>query len=406
MALEFDNKLLADIKKKRAFSKKHSAFMKRMSDELQVDAPVLDEFDILEMGFDYRDREETESAARMIQQKLEINDYYKTQSEALNDCMNFWEWDDYTMNKVLDLQRVNRCKSRFCPNCRRIELNKALQNFGQAFNQLTKRQTLYPYMLTLTVPNVPGELLEPTIREMGKAFSKVWRWISRIDKKGYKKRLFHAVGAVRALEITSKYDHIKGCNMYHPHYHIMIFTEEPIEDQLMKGTINGPFRSRSKKKIWFSEVEMQIMQMWTIAYTYLSIRDMDYMPEWFDDDGNHTGIFMANMQPLSMPDGVYEVFKYFFKDSDIQRYDQFKDLVNAIYRKRLRQGHGIFYGLQLEFEDLDNEKAESIEDFLLHSKAELPITLIANNLTLIQTDYHDYKKISRFKSHDGIDELD
>ncbi|MGL5648771.1 MAG: protein rep, partial [Clostridium sp.] len=87
---------------------------------------------------------------------------YSNRSDSINDCMNLWLWDKYEKNKLLDLQKVNRCKNnRFCPNCKVLDISKFIYEFKKYYTELIP-QGYKAYMLTLTVPSIPGEDLRAT----------------------------------------------------------------------------------------------------------------------------------------------------------------------------------------------------------------------------------------------------
>lgn len=92
---------------------------------------------------------------------------------------------------------------------------------------------------------------------------------------------------------------------------------------------------------------------------------------------------------LDMPKGIFEVFKYCFKDVDIKNQDIFRVLYFGLKRKRLRQGYGELYNVKLE----ENISDDCIENYL-EFKDELPETLIHQCIGDMTEKYRDYKKIS------------
>lgn len=94
--------------------------------------------------------------------------------------------------------------------------------------------------------------------------------------------------------------------------------------------------------------------------------------------------------------GIYEVFKYCFKDIDIKNYEIFKHLYIGLKSKRLRQGYGKLYNLKLEDKDLDDDLTDDDIKNYLEFKDEIPVT-IHNNFNGNTQNDGDYKKISIFK---------
>lgn len=109
-----------------------------------------------------------------------------------------------------------------CPVCaakiserRREELKRAIEE--------AKRQGLHVSMLTLTAPHYKSDDLAGLLDKMTSAQTKLWK-----DKAG--KRLIETygiVGRIRAFEVTY------GENGFHPHFHILLFTERFFEPSSM-----------------------------------------------------------------------------------------------------------------------------------------------------------------------------
>lgn len=111
------------------------------------------------------------------------------------------------------LTEANFCRERLCPMCAR---RRSLKIFGQVskiVDHIDPNQYEF-LLLTLTVPNIPGDQLSDKISEMQKAFNKLIHY----------KRFKNAVaGFFRALEVT--YNHkkrSKSCDTFHPHYHVIL----------------------------------------------------------------------------------------------------------------------------------------------------------------------------------------
>lgn len=315
---------------------------------------------------------------------------YTNIGDNMNSCLDLWIWDKYEKNKILDLKSVNRCKNKFCPNCRSFSTAIALHNFEPVYKQMLI-EGYTPYLLTLTVPNVSGDELDSTLNKMMLKYKKFWEWFNKpLDKgrKGYKNRFFDMVGAVRAIEVTiQKNDN----NMYHPHYHLIVFVDNHNECDF-KRYISGPYRRNSNSFIKFSDSDIQIMKLWYMAWNDISISQYPVVSEnWFD-------LYMCDIREMDRK-GLYEVFKYSFKDTDIKDYNSFKTLYFALYKRRLRQGFGSCYNVQ--FEDDTGEKQELPLEF-----EEAPEELIIKKIDSLLTTYVDFKKISRFKAYNHLDNVE
>ncbi len=95
-----------------------------------------------------------------------------------------------------------------------------------------------------------------------------------------------------------------------------------------------------------------------------------------------------------MPDGLYEVFKYCFKDVDIKNQDIFRDLFFGLKRKRLRQGYGELYNVKVDDRDFSDDCIENYLEF----KDETPEILTHKYIEDMTRKYGDYRKISVYRS--------
>jgi plasmid rolling circle replication initiator protein Rep len=313
----------------------------------------------------------------------------RKRAERMENCLSYWKWDIYRKNKVMDLKQVFRCKDMFCPNCRRVAVYKAIINFSHHFKRLLDIG-YHPYLVTLTVPNIEATSLSDEIDKMNNAFSIFWRWLYKPFSKngsyygGYKDRIFDAVGAVKVIEVTVQKN---NWNMFHPHFHVLMFLENDFENYFIKD-IPGGYQYKTKKYIFYSEADIFIQKLWKMAYDRISIsRYKDVSSEWQDN-------YICDIRELVMPGGLYEVFKYYFKDIDIKNYDVFKNLFWGLKRKRLRQGYGELYNVKLD--DMDYP-SESIKDYL-DFKDEEPQEIASSCIEDMTRKYRKYKKVSIYKN--------
>lgn len=315
----------------------------------------------------------------------------------IGSCLNYWLWDKYERNKVLDLQKVNRCmNNRFCPNCKKFDLACTIHNFREPFSYLLS-QGYNPYLLTLTVPNVCGEDLRETIDMMNKSFRKFFNCLSYeltgTTRKGFSERLMQFDAALKVLEITYN---IKT-NMFHPHFHVMMFSQE-YEEGLFIKSVPGAWSNKKNKQLFNSHMDMHIMKLWKMCYDNIRLSVNNYKKmsdDWHDN-------YMCDIREMDEK-GIYEVLKYTFKDTDVKNYYVFKTLVLALENKRIRQGYGLLYNLKCEG-DSEGDK-QDLEEFLEVDIKEAPEQLLTQELKTLIRDYHDYKKISRFKASKELENI-
>lgn len=363
--MEFTEERFLKIEKKSDLSKRNAMYFKRMFD--------------------------------MTKNKTYFNLY-----QDMMNCLSVWEWDRYDINKILDLQRVTRCKNKYCSNCRSVGLAIALSKFSPKNNELLK-QGFFPCMITLTVPNCPGDKLKDTIDKMGKTFRKFYDCLSRDDRHALKSRYINIKACIRALEVT--YNQETG--MYHPHYHCLCYIDE-YNIQIWKKQYQGLYRRKSNDYMLHSDLDFQIQKLWTMCYDGISMREWDNFEDknrWNDQEERML-YYQCDCIELSLPEGIFEIFKYFCKDTDLNNFEVFYTIYEATYRKKVRQAYGLLHGLKLECEDETLEITDDITEWLEIDKKETPACEHTKGLIKTKELYHDYKKISRHKNIKQVIDLE
>mgnify|MGYP006883561622 CR=1 FL=1 len=315
-----------------------------------------------------------------------VNNKYFNLANRVKDCLNIWVWDAYHKNFVLDLQKVNRCKCRFCSNCRKFDLSRALNNLELPFKDLILRG-YSPFLITLTVPNCSGDDLPFVVDKLQKSFKKFYNFYSCDDKKGYFDRYMRFDACVRCLEITYNL----MTNMYHPHYHVLVFSFD-YNPVLFDKKYVGEWSNKRQSYNMYSDIDMQVRELWTISYNNLTIRDIKSLES----------SLICDIRECD-DKGVFEVMKYSIKDTDIVNYDVFKNLYFGLYNRRIRQGYGLLYNLKLENES--SGKEQDLEQYL--KVKESPSQLVTTDMkTLYKSTYSNYIKLSRFNKDKFVDRLE
>lgn len=325
---------------------------------------------------------------------LGVDRYYNL-SERLNNCLDLWLWDKYEKNKLLDLQKVNRCmNNKFCPNCRRFSLASAIHNFKSPFQDLLN-QGYNPYLMSLTIPNVKGDKLRDTIKFLNTTFRKFFQKLSQpvgLGEKGFSERLMTFDAALKVLEITYNYE----TDEYHPHFHIIIFSKEYDESLFVKD-IKGPWSNKKQDYLYNSLMDIHIMQIWKMCVDNIrmSVKNFENMSSnWYD-------LYLCDIREMDS-NGIYEVLKYTFKDTDIVNYKVFKTMFTALDGQRIRQGHGLLFNIKVE--DIADGEKQDIEDYLIEK--ENPEQLLTREIKTLTTVYSGFRKISRFRSMEELNNLD
>lgn len=326
----------------------------------------------------------------MSKEFLDLNSKYEKRSERIANCLNLWQWDKYEKNKLLDLQSVNRCNNnRFCPNCKLLDISKFIHKFRDVYSEYSNLG-YKAYMLTLTVPSVDGIFLKDTLEKLSKTFLSLMRKYTYDlnDKRSYPDRLVKFDGGIKVLEIT--YNENKG---FHPHYHCVLFVRDSIPKHILEKNIRGKFSNKINDYTYKSFLDLQIGQLWSMLWhgdrlNKKNINNIIFDPkEIFYLPGKK--VLEVDFRELD-ESGIYEVFKYTFKDTHIKNYYVFKTLVQALENKRIRQGFGILFNMQCE--DIDEGE---IQELSLIEK-ENPVSLVTYEINELITTYRSYRKISRF----------
>ena len=100
------------------------------------------------------------------------------------------------------------CNNRWCVVCNRIRTAKQINGYKPPLEKLNDKQ-----FVTLTIPNVSGETLRETIKDMTKTFQNIM--------KQFHKKKISFVG-LRKLECTYN----DKQNNFHPHFHCIIEGKE------------------------------------------------------------------------------------------------------------------------------------------------------------------------------------
>lgn len=239
---------------------------------------------------------------------------YETKSQRVRNCGSFLSFarevrPGLEMSKAR-LYWANFCKDRLCPMCSWRRSVKLFQNLARIIDVTG---TDYTYLLlTLTVPNVPGDELRLQIDELLNGFKLFMKYkeISRI-----------CLGWSRTLEVTRN----TRRNDYHPHIHVLIATQ--------KNYCSSRFYLTHKR----------ILELWQRAMKDDSIKFVnikvvkDFHGEVADDNKKLMG-------------AVKEVSKYTVKDfeylsfpNDWQLTDEVvQTLATALRGRRLHALGGVF----------------------------------------------------------------
>jgi len=326
---------------------------------------------------------------KIADKSLSIKMKYKLYNRAnrINNCMSLWWWNLYKENKIMDFQKVWRCKDMYCPNCRAVDLDIQIRGYRKYFNDMIAFG-YNPYFLTLTIPNINLDDIYYKIDMINKAFLQLWLWLNRDDKKGFKDRMFDVKAATKSIEMPINKENKLG----HLHIHAILFIDNESESDFEKN-IEAYYRKKSNEIVLLSNADIEMAKLWTMAVKKENVSQYKKLSDSWENN------YKCDIRPIDLRKGLNEAFKYSFKDTDINDYDIFKSVFFGFRGHRIRQSYGKIKKFELkkskEF-DIERVPAE-ISDYLQFD--EEPEILKTHNVKELNQEYKDFKKISRKKAY-------
>lgn len=272
----------------------------------------------------------------------------------LDRCNKIWCIDIYEDNQIKDFTGTYLCHDKFCNNCKKVKQASRMSKYIPYLEIYSDKL----YHLTLTVPNVVGEQLRPTIEKMTKSFKSLIRYFTgNLKINGIDFSSYGYLGAVRSLEITFNKD------SYHPHFHVAIAFSNLNLDKNIENKYSIDYTGKRDKRL-FSKFEVLIQKIW-----YLLINNIKVTKNNIDKLSSGYSCIVDKLKE----NDYAEFFKYMIKetneDNDILTYENFKILyISTEYLKQL-QGYGCFY--MINDKNLDKEVNKiycTIKQVLLNSE--------------------------------------
>lgn len=269
---------------------------------------------------------------------------YYVRAERVAQCGSFLEFAhelDVLSGEFSEhgkLHTANFCRDRLCPMC---TWRRSLKIFGQVSRILDVIKLDYKFIfLTLTIPNVKGDLLRDTISLLMCAFN---RLMGYADVRAVSKGWF------RCLEITYN----QKADTYHPHFHVIIAVPKSY----------GKGECYIKRDEW--------LHLWRRAYRDESITQVDVRlvrPKKKDSrilqqSANGADYDLESLDGvLDISSVVAEVSKYTLKFTDFKSDKVVYYLANALQGRRLVAYGGVFKEVfqRLKMEDAESDKADLI----------------------------------------------
>lgn len=294
------------------------------------------------------------------------------EAARMSNCLEYWDWNKYEPEKIMDLVRVSRCKSKWCANCQSLY---AAQMSTQMCTQMST-QKLSAYHLTLTVKNCRITELENELQKMASAFSRMWQgWkmLSKNQNRKGSKGCLTLTAAFRSIEITESEE-----GTLHPHIHAILATDEPIKKEMLVHRIVGRFDKIRKVQRLLSPIEEIIAAEWARALK------LEYQPE-------------IKLEPIQ-PDRIKEALKYPLKPANISnmRPGKLAKIIAATKKVKMFARYGSFREIK-ETDDLGEPDSLQSSDTKIVRFSSLPTVVLTGLYDLTEPPCRYYTKIARSK---------
>lgn len=316
--------------------------------------------DVIEEYYNYLACDDEFIESFIINNNLNVNidrcsNTIENRANSIYFCNKYWALDRYEEQKIKNLLSQNLCKDKFCSNCKKVKQSARMSKYNDELKQYSNRL----YHLTLTIPNVSGDVLKESIKHMAKCFKYLIQYLRGEKKiKDIDFTSFGYEGAVRSLEVTFKRD------SYHPHYHVaLVFNDDVLSNKNIKNKYSYNFYTESgipELTRLFSKEEILIQKIWYLLVNCIRVNK--------ENIENLEIGYSCSMDKFK-EENYSELFKYMTKGTDdeglLLSYDNFKSLYNGLYRVKQIQGYGCLYMIKddinlEEYEEMYKEYIESL----------------------------------------------
>lgn len=240
--------------------------------------------------------------------------------ELFKECSTFNQFIATCDKEKSKLIASNPCKNRFCPICAWRKACKDALKIAMMMEAIKLEEKKEFLFLTLTTPNIQGDVVKNEIDRFNKAFHKLFkrRNVTR-SIKGY----------IRKLEMTYN----KERDDYNPHFHVLL-------------CVNKSYFTDTKSYI----SQKEWLSMW---------REVTDLPEI-------TQVHIQKVQLIREGNAVNEIAKYSAKDYEmVTNQDVFDIFYLALKGRQLITFNGLFkeYALKYENGELNKYKTKDKNEY-------------------------------------------
>lgn len=240
--------------------------------------------------------------------------------ELFSTCGTFHQFITTQDRKKCRRVKGNDCKNRFCPICAWRKACKDAMKIATMMEAMKQEENKVFLFLTLTTPNIKGDLVKSEIDRFNKAFSKLFR----------RERIMKSVkGYIRKLEMTYN----KERDDYNPHFHVLLVVDK------------NYFK---RKELYIKQAEW--LSMW---------REVTDLPEI-------TQVHIQKVELIREGNAVAEVAKYSAKDYEMASSQEVFDVFYEGLKGRQLIVYGGLckeYAKKYENGELDKYKTKDINEY-------------------------------------------
>jgi Plasmid rolling circle replication initiator protein and truncated derivatives len=276
---------------------------------------------------------------------------------AIQNCSTWFRYETDKSWSKHKLNRSNRCKHKYCPQCARVQ---ALKRTLEAQYLMTKLfENNYDFLfLTLTLRNCNADEIKQTMDNMNKAVNQ------RFLKYKEIKEAFH--GNIRKFELTyNPYLYRKNKLVlkngkkvvdenkkpFNPHIHMIIAVKKSYFGKRY-------IKQHRLRELWQRALDVDYLPMVNIKK--VKLRTIDDLTELEQEHAEYTN---EEFEKQRLIDGAFEIGKYMAKSTDYLISDRmFHIFYENLFKRRNWTVSGIFRQLKKEAKENEVEILKEMLD--------------------------------------------
>ena len=339
-----------------------------------------------------------------------IDDSLLRKADRVETCSKTWDVLWHRLQGYKGVLNAGLCRDKFCVNCQSALAKARESKYFPMLSELSLSNSIYH--IVFTIPNCSGVCLKNTVNRLFESLPCFLKYLRGQKKlKGFTFDYLGYKGCIRSLEVTYN----KKEKTYHPHLHCLLVLNKDLDLDSRKVLKNSFSYSRDHSEVkFFSDEEVLFQKIW-----YLLCNGIKVNKENLDN----VDIGYSVSASRSKDSDYKEVFKYAFKgdlnsgeDDNSPKclsYDNFKDYLGQLSKKRFIQGYGCFLNYEFENVELTDDLLDlEFYEFMAElNSLEVPVQLYEDKDVMISNmesglyKYYSKSSIKKFFLDEKIKEL-